>query len=271
MYIELSEKIERVSKILFFLTKISYVGTNIPASLITLFSYFVLDLKKESFFLPYPTMYDPRKGKLKPWPPFNKINTKSDVDDQNDFLFCRLPFDWKTPFGYVLASVFFAGAIYCLLFGIIPVVCLFVGSCWLFISFAKDMTNEISKLNASAKTKNYRELKKRFPKLIQMHVDVKKLSESFVVPHIVSCNIYNRLCFLFLENNQCCRWIRNNFRIHSPLRIHMDTANGLFVVARITRPISWVYKNQTSYQSLLISKLFNFYLSLIQTRSNLSW
>lgn len=66
MYTELSEKIERVSKILFFLTKISYVGTNIPASLITLFSYFVLDLKKESFFLPYPTMYDPRKGKLKP-------------------------------------------------------------------------------------------------------------------------------------------------------------------------------------------------------------
>lgn len=57
MYTELSEKIERTSKILYLLTQITYVGTNIPASLITLFSYFVLDLKEESFFLPYPTKY----------------------------------------------------------------------------------------------------------------------------------------------------------------------------------------------------------------------
>lgn len=57
MYKELSEKIERTSEILHLLTEITYVGTNIPASLITIFSYFVLDLKEESYFLPYPTMY----------------------------------------------------------------------------------------------------------------------------------------------------------------------------------------------------------------------
>lgn len=61
MYKELSEKIERTSQILYLLTQITYVGTNIPASLITLFSYFVLDLKEESFFLPYPTKYDRKK------------------------------------------------------------------------------------------------------------------------------------------------------------------------------------------------------------------
>ena len=57
MYKELSEKIEWSSKILHLLTKITYVGTNIPASLITIFSYFVLDLKEDSYFLPYPTTY----------------------------------------------------------------------------------------------------------------------------------------------------------------------------------------------------------------------
>lgn len=56
MYRELSEKIERTSNLLHLLTEITFVGTNIPASLITVFSYFVLDLKEESFFLPYPTM-----------------------------------------------------------------------------------------------------------------------------------------------------------------------------------------------------------------------
>lgn len=64
MYKELSEKIEKTSTILHLLTKITFVGTNIPASLITIFSYFILDLKKDSFFLPYPTKY--AKGERKP-------------------------------------------------------------------------------------------------------------------------------------------------------------------------------------------------------------
>lgn len=98
----------------------------------------------------------------------------------NNFFFIRLPFNWKTPIGYFIASIFFAGAIFCLLFGIIPVVCLFIGSCWLFICFAKDMTNELSNLNAIARAKNQRELEERFAKVIKMHVNVKQLSKSFV-------------------------------------------------------------------------------------------
>lgn len=57
MYRQLSEKIERSSKLLHTLTEITFVGTNIPASLVTVFNYFILDLKKKSFFLPYPTLY----------------------------------------------------------------------------------------------------------------------------------------------------------------------------------------------------------------------
>lgn len=57
MYTELKEKIEWTSKLLHLLTKGTLVGTTTPPSLITIVSYFVLDLKEESFFLPYPTMY----------------------------------------------------------------------------------------------------------------------------------------------------------------------------------------------------------------------
>lgn len=109
--------------------------------------------------------------------------------------FFRLPFDWKTPSGYLLASIFFAGAIFCLLFGFIPLPCLFVGSCWLFICFATDMKNELKKLNVSAKNKNYRELTQRFSKLIEMHVDVKQLSELFIFK-IILLNIANFMYFL---------------------------------------------------------------------------
>lgn len=191
---ELSEKIERTSKILYFLTQITYVGTNIPASLITLFSYFVLDLKKRIVFPAISNYVRLTNARMKLYLP--KLISKVMLMIKTISVFSRLPFDWKTPFGYFLASIFFAGAIYCLLFGIIPVVCLFVGSCWLFISFAKDMTNEISKLNASAKAKDYCELKRRFSKLIEMHVDVKKFSESFVRRIINSNDIINRLYFL---------------------------------------------------------------------------
>lgn len=57
-YIELNEKIERVSKILeFLLIKLTTAGAVLPSVIITIVDYFILDLGDESFFLPYPIMY----------------------------------------------------------------------------------------------------------------------------------------------------------------------------------------------------------------------
>lgn len=40
------------------------------------------------------------------------------------------------------------------------------------------MTNELLKLDINANDKNYRELNKRLPQIIEMHINVKQLSES---------------------------------------------------------------------------------------------
>lgn len=51
------------------------------------------------------------------------------------------------------------------------------GSCWLFISFAKDITNDLSPLNARKKLNQRNgDLKKRFIDITQYHADIKQLS-----------------------------------------------------------------------------------------------
>lgn len=58
MYNEMSEKIEKVSEILYFvLVKMTVPGVLLPSCLITIYNYFILDLKDESFFLPFPIAY----------------------------------------------------------------------------------------------------------------------------------------------------------------------------------------------------------------------
>lgn len=58
MYMELTEKIERMSKLVYSIfVEASLVGLVIPPLLITLVNYFVYDLSEESYFLPTPVMY----------------------------------------------------------------------------------------------------------------------------------------------------------------------------------------------------------------------
>lgn len=57
MYYELIEKIERLSEITYLiLVKISILGIFQPYINITIVNYFMLDMKNESFYLPYPVM-----------------------------------------------------------------------------------------------------------------------------------------------------------------------------------------------------------------------
>lgn len=58
MYLELNEKIERMSKVVYSIfVEASVVGLLLPPLLITLVNYFIYDLKSESFALPTPVMY----------------------------------------------------------------------------------------------------------------------------------------------------------------------------------------------------------------------
>lgn len=56
-YNEVNQKIEWVSKLFhFILLRVSAPSNMVPALLLTLVNYFVLDLAEESFYLPFPTM-----------------------------------------------------------------------------------------------------------------------------------------------------------------------------------------------------------------------
>lgn len=58
MYIELNKQIEQMSRLFHFIAmKISVPSTTIPALLLTLFNYFILDLGNESYYLASPMMY----------------------------------------------------------------------------------------------------------------------------------------------------------------------------------------------------------------------
>lgn len=58
MYMELTEKIERMSKLVYTIfVEASLAGLITPPMLITLVNYFIYDLNDESYHLPTPVMY----------------------------------------------------------------------------------------------------------------------------------------------------------------------------------------------------------------------
>lgn len=55
--------------------------------------------------------------------------------------------------------------------------CLMVGTCWLIITFVKDIFDDLLKLNMRRASRRHgRELKTRFCYIIQLYAEVKQLS-----------------------------------------------------------------------------------------------
>lgn len=88
----------------------------------------------------------------------------------------RLPFDWKTPYGYL--PVFISQSIGP---GVaasadVQFLCLIFGSCWLFIFIAEDIAKDLIAFNIIAKTSNanHSELTKRFCDIVQIFTDAKE-------------------------------------------------------------------------------------------------
>lgn len=93
------------------------------------------------------------------------------------FFYTRLPFNWRTPLGYAIALSVQGLAAYFTLVSISTVVCFLVGSCWLFISFIKEVSEDLCVLydDKSAK-RNHADLSKYYSNIIQTYADVKQLS-----------------------------------------------------------------------------------------------
>lgn len=90
-----------------------------------------------------------------------------------NFHFCSLslPFDWKTPFGYLFAFVISSNACYAYIFSLCPMIYFLIGSCWLFVEAAEDITEDLSLLQ-----KNDARLKRQLCDIIRFHAEAKQLS-----------------------------------------------------------------------------------------------
>lgn len=91
--------------------------------------------------------------------------------------FFSLPFNWKTPFGFIIASSSLTAAGFALFLSITPTTCFFFGSCWIFIVFVEGITNDLAILNIGGMSQRSRDkMRKLFLKIIHHHSVVKQFS-----------------------------------------------------------------------------------------------
>lgn len=89
----------------------------------------------------------------------------------------RLPYNWRTPLGYLVTLIIQTVASLSCILSIVPAICLLVGLCWLIISFVEDVTNDLNALNIGQNTERSRRImKERFCSIIQLHMELKQLS-----------------------------------------------------------------------------------------------
>lgn len=92
-------------------------------------------------------------------------------------LLSRVPFNWRTPQGYLMFSIFNAITSVCTVFSTVPTTCYYVGSCWLFIAMAEDIDGNFCLLIDSVKMESSdMQLRKQLCDFIRVYTEVKQLS-----------------------------------------------------------------------------------------------
>lgn len=90
----------------------------------------------------------------------------------------RFPFDWKNPFGFMMANILQYVGTLATFIALGACLCFGIGTFILLLAIADDVKCEISSINQIHQTKSNRLLMfERFAKLINFHTDVKKLDE----------------------------------------------------------------------------------------------
>lgn len=91
-------------------------------------------------------------------------------------LLWRYPFDWRNPYGYLVA---FSLQYALMSFGIKHATChtgFIGGSCWMLISFTEDLKNELNTLNTTIGKKGQLNAYKEFSEFLQYHAMAKQFS-----------------------------------------------------------------------------------------------
>lgn len=93
-------------------------------------------------------------------------------------LLLRFLFDWKTPFGYLMALAIQGTVCISMILMAAPPFCLMIGACVLSSAFAKGIANDLANFNADtvALKRSKRAFKLRFNHILQEFADAKQLS-----------------------------------------------------------------------------------------------
>lgn len=168
----LNEKIERISKLIYFLVvKLTTLGVLLPALFITLINYFIYDLKDDSYYLSFPIAYVGSSIHIFVGLPF---------EFSTSFYprFVRVPFDWKTPFGYLIVSIGVAVSMFVILSVFVPLLCFTIGSTLTAIFLTDDIVNNLIIFNNFTKksTEHLEETKQHLCNIIQDFSQTKQFS-----------------------------------------------------------------------------------------------
>lgn len=115
-------------------------------------------------------------------------------------LFDRLPFDWKNPYGYVIIFIMDYITAFYVMSIMVCQTSLIIGSYWLLISLAKDLSRDLYKINATKM--NRLQFKREIINFIQYQSDAKRLSEHwfpFFSLDFQHSSMKFKLFFCFLE------------------------------------------------------------------------
>lgn len=91
-----------------------------------------------------------------------------------------MPFNWKTPLGYVIALMTQGVASYFTLLSTASTLCLLVGICLLLIAFVEDLANDLNVLSISELPNDrHSKLLEDFRNSMQLYSQVKQLSADY--------------------------------------------------------------------------------------------
>lgn len=132
----------------------------------------------------------------------------------------RLPHDWKTPIGYLIAiTEEYIALVHLYLFAS-AVLSLECGFYFWVLECIKNVKNDFSSLNKRAKSRsNHSETVKQLSVSIQSHARVKQLSISTLRFLVAKYNIWQVLCFNSFSSIQGCSWSDGSVATdaHSPI------------------------------------------------------
>lgn len=166
-----------MSKLVYhILIDVSFVAAILPPSLITVINYFWHNLGDKSFFSPFLMMY------------YCKIVNRLRVFFYHHIFFLkksfflpRMPFNWKTPFGYCITMLIQSTDVYYSGLCGLPIVCFLIGGCYLLKTIVNDITNDLFRLNTVQKSEKDRiNTKILFCNIIQNFSDTKQLSKIYL-------------------------------------------------------------------------------------------